>query len=265
VPQPQAEPYGRSGDADHAATGWVTPRLPILMYHRIADAGAPSTARYRLAPARFEEQLAMLRDAGFRSVTLEDWRSAREARAPIPGRAVLFSFDDGCRDFATDAWPLLKRYGFGAMLFVVADRVGETASWDAMRGEDVPLLDWDEIHALAAEGVIIGSHGAVHRRLSGLAPIDIVRELAHSRAVLERGLERIVDTIAYPHGAEDQIVRHISGACGYLFGLSCQPGFATYDDPLLALPRIEVRGDWTATDLRSALGFDADVSQAAHA
>jgi hypothetical protein len=39
-----------------------------------------------------------------------------------------------------------------------------------------------------------------------------------------------------------QVVQHLIGACGYLFGLSCHAGFSSFDDSLLALPRVEVGG-----------------------
>jgi glycosyltransferase involved in cell wall biosynthesis len=39
-----------------------------------------------------------------------------------------------------------------------------------------------------------------------------------------------------------EVVQHLIGACGYLFALSCRHGFSSFDDSLLALPRIEVGG-----------------------
>jgi hypothetical protein len=42
-----------------------------------------------------------------------------------------------------------------------------------------------------------------------------------------------IHSFAYAHGAEDQVIRHLVGACGYVFGLSCRPGFSQVDDPLL--------------------------------
>jgi hypothetical protein len=56
----------------------LTYRLPILMYHQVAPSGARGFARYRVAPDAFEEQLRYLRDAGFRGVTLDEWREAMQ-------------------------------------------------------------------------------------------------------------------------------------------------------------------------------------------
>jgi peptidoglycan/xylan/chitin deacetylase (PgdA/CDA1 family) len=195
-----------------------------------------------VTPEAFEEQFKYLHDAGFHSVSLDEWRKAKEAYTPLPGRAVLITFDDGYLDFLEYAWPLLKRYGFSAIVFPVADRIGETNTWDAVYGESVPLLGWKEIHKLCDEGVEFGSHSATHPYLTGLPPADVVREAARSRAILERGLKKPVTAFAYPHGSEDQVVQHLIGACGYIFGLSCRAGPSKFDDPLLALPRIEITG-----------------------
>ncbi len=220
----------------------TTERLPILMYHRVAPTGASAAARYRVTPEAFEAQLAYLRDSGFRDTNLIEWSHALRTRRPLPGRAVLFTFDDGYRDFATHAWPLLRRYGFGAVVFLVSGLIGKTNRWDAAMGEEVPLLGWDEIRRLRDEGVWFGSHSATHAPLTALAPEEIVREAATSRLALERGLGHAVTAFAYPYGDADQVVHHLCGACGYLFGLSCEPGPSTLHDSAMALPRIEIMG-----------------------
>jgi len=212
------------------------------MYHQVASTGPSYLARYRVAPEVFEEQLHYLQDAGYYTIGLEEWRGAMQARTPLPGRAVLITFNDGYIDFRNNAWPLLQRYGFSATVFLVADCIGKSNSWDRVYCEAVPLLGWQEIHQLQYEGVEFGSHTSTHPYLTGLSHADVVREAARSRAILERALKRPFTALAYPHGAEDCIVQHLIGACGYIFGLSCRPGPSKFDDSLLALPRIEVTG-----------------------
>jgi len=219
-----------------------TYELPILMYHSVAPDGPPALARYRVSPAAFEAQLAYLREAGFRGVTPEEWRRAKQRWEPLPGRAVMLTFDDGYRDFADHAWPLLKRYGFGALVFLPTDHVGGTSRWDAARGGALELLDWETVRRLRDEGVEFGSHSASHALLAAASPAEVVREAAGSRAALCRELGAPPAAFAYPHGSENQAVQHLVGAAGYTFGFSCRPGRSRLDDPLLALSRIEVVG-----------------------
>jgi len=217
-----------------------TDHLPILMYHRVAATGSATTARYRITPEAFEAQLRYLRDAGYYSIRLEEWQQAVKYKKPLPGRAILLTFDDAYQDFLTEAFPLLQRYGFSALVFVVTEETGKFNRWDQVDGETLPLLSWDEILYLQSQGIEFGSHTANHAPLSSLSPTEIVQEGARSRSILEQRLGRPIRSIAYPYGDYDAIVQHLMGACGYLYGLTCRPGMSNYSDQLLDLPRIEV-------------------------
>jgi peptidoglycan/xylan/chitin deacetylase (PgdA/CDA1 family) len=233
---------GGSPQRNADAQSVVTDQLPILRYHRVAPTGSPGMARYPVTPKAFEEQLRYLRDAGFYSLRLEEWRAAMQAYRPLPGRAVLITFDGGHLDFLTYAWPLLRRYGFSATIFLVADEVGKGSSWDHVYGEEVALLGWKEIRQLQNEGVEFGSLSASHRPLTSLSLAEVVREGARSRAILRRGLGVPVKAFAYPYGDVDRVIEHLIGACGYVFGLSTRQDRSMLYDSLLALPRIEVIG-----------------------
>lgn len=236
--------------ADAAVETW---HLPILMYHRVASTGAEATARWRVAPDDFERQIAYLADAGFRSVSLEEWRRAARLRRPLPGRAVVLTFDDAYEDFATHAWPVLERYGLGAAVFLVSGHVGGTAVWDAGYGESAPLLDWGAVRELAGRGVEFGSHSVSHAPLTQLSVDDIALECLRSRVAIEGELGRPITALSYPHGAHDPVVEHLAGAAGYVFGLSCRAGAARFGDPPLALPRQEIMGSTSFEQFVSAL------------
>ncbi|MBM2832867.1 MAG: glycosyl transferase family 2 [Candidatus Brocadiaceae bacterium] len=235
-------PNGKTSRKNCNKTDTITNKLPILMYHRISPTGASATARYRVTPESFEEQIKYLYEAGFYSAGLDDWFTAMRTKNPLPGRAILITFDDGYQDFLTFAWPVLKRYGFSAIVFIVTDEIGGINRWDNAYGEQIPLLGWTDIHLLYREGVEFGSHTTSHPYLTALSASEVVREGACSRAVLWRELGVPIKAFAYPHGAEDEVVQHLIGACGYIYGLSCRWGLSTYHDSPLALPRLEVFG-----------------------
>ena len=228
--------------------------LPIMMYHRVAPDGLPVTDRYRVTPAALEAQLRYLRDGGFYSVGLEEWGRAMRTHRPLPGRAVCLTFDDGYRDFLTHAWPLLKRYGFTATMFIVAGEVGRWNRWDRAYRKPSPLMTWKEIRRLRNEGLEIGSHTVTHRPLVSLEACEIVQEAARSRAVLQRELGGPIRAIAYPYGISDEVVEHLVGACGYLYGLTAIDRTAELVERPLSLPRLEVRGTDTLQDFVKKLG-----------
>jgi peptidoglycan/xylan/chitin deacetylase (PgdA/CDA1 family) len=210
----------------------VTETLPILAYPRIYPDGLNAEV--------FEQQLQYLKDCGYYSVSWESLQSAKLARTPLPGKAVLLTFDGGYLDFFEYAFPLLKRFDFTATVFLVAESVGKTNSWEKADSEEVRLMGWPEIRQLRDEGIEFGSMSATYQLLTGLSATEIVREGAKSRAILERGLGKSVKCFAYPYGTVDKIVEHLVGAIGYNFGVSYGSEFSSFDDSLLSLPRIQV-------------------------
>ncbi|MEP6516687.1 sulfotransferase [Microcoleus vaginatus] len=216
----------------------VTQKLPILSYRRISPDGLDA-----VNPQIFEQQLHKLKNQGYYSVSLENWRSAKLAKTPLPGKAVLMTFDGGYLDFFQYAWPMLKRFDFTATVFLVAESIGKTNSWEKAEFEEVQLMGWPEILQLRDAGIEFGSMSATHQPLTALSPTEIVREAAKSRAILEQGLEKSVKCFAYPYGDVDPIVAHLIGASGYTFGVSYKLNFSSFDDSLLSLPRLQVTAE----------------------
>ena len=124
--------------------------LRVLMFHRIADPHKTLCLNPRLISstppvfARIAELLA--RD--YYVASLDEALDAVVRKQPLPERAVLLTFDDAYRDFETNAWPTLKRYGLPATLFVPTAYAGEELQefwWDrlyrALRSAPVDRLD----------------------------------------------------------------------------------------------------------------------------
>jgi len=220
----------------------TTERLPILMYHAVAESGPEALARWRITPAMFEAQMRYLRDTGFTPASLEEWRSARARNVPLPGRRVLITFDDIYADFERDALQILKRYELPATLFVPADKIGGHADWDEWSGTALPLIDLEGLRRARDAGMRIGSHGASHRQLAGISPAAVADELWRSRATLEQALDVAVDALAYPSGSFDEVAERLAAACFYRHGVTANDNLSTAGDRDLTLSRIEVRG-----------------------
>jgi peptidoglycan/xylan/chitin deacetylase (PgdA/CDA1 family) len=134
-------------------------------------------------------------------------------------------------------------YGFGAYVYLVADRAGQTSTWDRARtGEDLPLMSWEQARLAQAAGISFGSHAATHPVLTDLSLADVTREAARSRAILTRELGQPVTSFAYPHGRWDPAIAHLVGGVGFTSAVTCKPGRAAFGDRMMSLPRIEVRG-----------------------
>lgn len=229
------------------------PAIPVLMYHSIADEGTATLAQWRLSPATLAEQLKYLHAHGYYSVTSADCLTALRDGKMLSGRPVLLTFDDGYRDFVDNAWPLLQHFGFRAEVFLVTDRVGGYASWDARHGPPGALMDWDEAAQLQAEGVIFGSHMATHRRSPELSLNELVEEASRSRFTLQAKLGIQANTIAIPFGACDERLTHVLRWAGYDIAYTTEMGAVTLGMNPLALPRVEVTGDETLASFHNKL------------
>ena len=231
------------------ASGGSMESVPVLMYHRITVDALPELRRYSIAPEQFDVQLALLRRKGCHAITLDDWRRAVTRREPLPGRPVLLTFDDGYRDFHREAWPILRRHGMFATVFLVASRIGGAADWDARYGTPAPLLNDVEIRALRDAGIDFGAHGASHRPMTGMTTEELARDAFRSRAELERQLRfdcrvlRTITAVAYPYGDHDGFVRTTMRECGFDTGFSTSPGMASIHGDPMCVPRIEITPD----------------------
>ena len=210
-----------------------TTQLPILVYHRVAPVDEMNPSLWHLSPDLFEQQLLYLKNKGFYSVTLEQWQQAVTNRQALPGKAILITFDDGYYDFYTYAFPLLKKYGFSAMVFLIADFVG-------FYQPSYHLLGWQEIEELQQEGIEFGSHSLTHPRLTQLSESDARHELERSRVILSNKLQVPITAFAYPYNDSNSMIRKLTAEYGYSFGLSIAGRRSSWQDCWFDMPRIEI-------------------------
>jgi peptidoglycan/xylan/chitin deacetylase (PgdA/CDA1 family) len=146
---------------------------------------------------------------------------------PFRGHGVVLTFDDGCRDFQDHAYPVLKRYGFPAAVFVVSALIGKPAEWFAREGRAAPpIMDANTIRELSRQGVTFGPHTLSHPRLSQLGQDEISREVVQSKQQMDVILDRPTEFFCYPYGDYDDRVMEIVKNAGFKGALSCLRGSA---------------------------------------
>jgi peptidoglycan/xylan/chitin deacetylase (PgdA/CDA1 family) len=153
-------------------------------------------------------------------------------------KAVVLTFDDGYQNFFDYAYPVLRRYDFKATVYLVSGFLGGQATWFEDKRRDTPrLMDAERIRLLHREGIVFGSHGVSHARLSGIDPVKMEREVTISKARLEDLLQEEVSHFCYPYGDHNQLVADAVERAGYQSAVTCIRG-ATLEgsDPYL-LPR----------------------------
>jgi peptidoglycan/xylan/chitin deacetylase (PgdA/CDA1 family) len=206
VSQSTMTPTARASQRNRSRHAWATAlarvarrRAVILGYHGVARcARKDDPFLLSIAPEKFRLQLEMMRDAGFRFVTVAELVRAAGGGSPPPGLAAV-SFDDAMRSTLTTALPILQELGIRASLYVPTDWLGGTNPW--ISGPYAAILNADELRELAAAGWELGGHTVTHPDLATLEYDGCVREIEGSCNALEEILGTPVETFAYPFGS----------------------------------------------------------------
>ena len=235
-------------------------RVAVLIYHHIAQEDGYST----ITPARFEEHLDTLLSRGYNVITLTEFRAFLRGEAEVPPNAVLITFDDGYESFYQYAYPLLKKRGMSATVFMIVRHVGA-------REDQIPKIDWPQMMEMIEQGMYFQSHSydshfyyfidregnreAVLAARLYLAEegrneteeeyrARIYEDLRKSRELLEQGLGVHVDFFAVPYGKKNEIVDEIAKEVGLEYIFTVEPGLVSATSDPMNLPRIDAGVPW---------------------
>lgn len=264
--------------------------LRVLTYHRVAEPEATPHLHPGLisaTPKGFEEQVRYLA-ANYTVVSMEEALDAWMTRRRPPRRSVLLTFDDGYRDFAEVAWPLLKRYQLPVTLFVATAYPNEPQKgfwWDRLhqafsnatrtelndtpvgtlslaspqtrraslrrtedyvktlphraamafvdqvcqelggkQSQETDVLDWEQLRALAHQGVVLGAHTRTHPLLTQLPPEEAAEEICGSQEDLSREIGGVLPIFCYPDGVHSDPVVEMLREAGFKLAFTADDG-----------------------------------------
>ncbi|MGH9488633.1 MAG: polysaccharide deacetylase family protein [Terriglobales bacterium] len=187
----------------------------LLLYHAIGKQAPDGAARYAVTPARFAEQLRLLRDLqSARAITVMELR-AWWSGAACTGRPVVLCFDDGGRSDFEQALPALAAADLRASFFISTALTGSAG-----------YMTWREIAALRSAGMDVECHGHRHLALTGMTPPVLERELRTARHLLHERVGAHAQFLAAPYGAWNRRVREAALCAGFRALCTSQPGRA---------------------------------------
>ena len=220
----------------------TSPGVPVLNYHQVEDKdGNPLT----LYCDQFDQQMAYLAEEGYHTITLDEMMDAAENGTPLPEKPVVITLDDGYVDNYEYAYPILKKYGFKATIFLINDFTGVYPNY----------LTWEQIREMQDSGLIdFESHTMTHANLSELTSRDeLHHEIADSREALSKKLGKKIDYIAYPGGRVTDAVEEVTRDAGYRGAFTVHYGLSTPTEGVYQMDRIPIFGCNTHTMTRFKL------------
>jgi len=220
-------------------------KVPILIYHSIAEYNGHGSRELYVTPENFEKQMSYLRDHGYTLLTFERWRDSMKINKPI-----FITFDDGYKNnlnaFAIFQKLSTKEFKPTGTIFVISDFIGRSNR-----------LSISDIKRMSDSGLIsIQSHTATHPDLTKVENLNY--ELKESKEKIQQITGKPIIALAYPYGnTNEQVVAETKKY--YLFGLTTTPGpylKTGIKNELYLLPRTYIKYSTTIEEFAKAVKID---------
>jgi peptidoglycan/xylan/chitin deacetylase (PgdA/CDA1 family) len=193
--------------------------IPIIGLHAIED---HIEEPIELHTGHFDELCRILKEYDYETITFTDLLNYVDFGRALPERPVIITSDDGFQDIYTNAFPILKKYGYKMTVFLVTGAVGDTEDERKMntyfnkRTSAVrPILIWPEIEEMHEYGCEFLSHTVNHVRLGLASDEEFLYELKQSKEDIESRLGNEVLFYAWPYDNNSPSKWHLIPEAGY--------------------------------------------------
>lgn len=211
--------------------------VPILCYHNFNPVIPGSM---NLTPAKFAAQINWLKENGFTIVPLKEVvEYLQGTRSSLPSKAIVITIDDGWRSVYKYMFPVIQKLNIPVTLFIYPETIS--------KGKNA--LTWEELRELKSTGLFdIQGHTYSHpnfkqekKHLSAESYEKFVkRELANSKAILEKQMGEKITLLAWPFGIYDPYLENAAKEAGYEMAFSIDYRTANRGFRPMAQPRFMI-------------------------
>ncbi|MCB9798586.1 polysaccharide deacetylase family protein [Candidatus Nomurabacteria bacterium] len=225
----------------------------ILMYHSVGDNGSHIT----VSEHNFLKQMQYLKARRFNVVSLEELACALRENRDISNMVVL-TFDDGYEDNYTVAYPILKKFGFPATIFVATGLIGKSLKTSA--GVEIPMMSEKQVKLLARDqNISLMPHGQTHRVLTQIDFDSAKKEIVDSKKDMEEITGQVIQSFAPPKGKYNNEILSIIKEAGFQINVGVREGLTRKDDSVMELKRNSIDRTTTMAQFRGKLSRTIDV------
>lgn len=214
--------------------GFQQSNFSAFIYHRFGDDRYPST---NISERNFENQLAYLKENDISVMTfgqaLEAIKKGRSSKS-----IAVITIDDAYRSFYENGWPLLKKYGFKATLYVNTETVGS--------GD---FMSWNQIKEVNEAGIEIGNHSHAHPYFLDDFKAKVFKDdLLTSHRIFKSKMQELPKGYAYPYGEWNEAMANILDEMGYDYATAQNSGPIYNGSPRYHLPRFPMSDAYADID-----------------
>lgn len=198
----------------------------VLNYHKVEN----KNMSLAINIDDFDKQMKWLKDCGCNTITPDQLYDFITNGAELPENPVLITFDDGYADNYKNAYPILKKYGFKATIFVVTSFLGKYDNY----------LTWAQAKELVDNGFNIESHTANHKIMTEVSDEELREELELSRKEISNQVGKESFYIAYPTGTYNLHIAQLIKDAGYKAAFTIKFDNVSRNSNVYALERVPI-------------------------
>lgn len=218
----------------------IKQEVPVLCYHQVrhyTPADGREARGITVTPENFTAQMKMLADKGFQTILPNDLYAFYTTGKALPPKPVIISFDDNTASQFIQALPVLNRYHFKAVFFVMTVSIGKSN-----------YLSEAQLRQLYKEGHEIGAHTWDHKNVKKYTAADWKTQLDRPLKTLENITGKPIRYFAFPYGSwhKEAILQLESRDIRMAFILHTSNDA---NKPLFTIRRLMVLGSWSAETL----------------
>lgn len=218
--------------------------VPVLCYHqvRMYQVGDGKTSKaITVPPAVFAAHMKMLHDSGFQPILPDALYEYLTNNKPLPSKPILISFDDNTESQFVQAVPVLNRYGYKAVFFVMTVSLNKAG-----------YMSQKQLQQLQQQGHLIAAHTWDHKNVQHFSAEDWHIQLDLPFKTLQNITGKPVSYFAYPYGSWNATaVQELQKRGIKLAFILHNPQSKTA--PLLTVRRVMVVSSWSGHQLYQQL------------
>lgn len=186
-----------------------------------------------ISTEEFDAHMKAIKENGFTALTAEETADFIKNGKKVPPKSVFITFDDGYKAEVYIAAPILKKYGFKGMVFLITN---------SLLGKDEPFQDGVLFQYItqkdmeSAKDVLqFASHtNSLHYDLTKEPKEKIADDLNISKEALP------TQFFAYPLGKYNTSVAGIVKGCGYSYAFTTERRHAKKGENVMEIPRYTI-------------------------